>query len=208
MNRTTKVQFHAGSPTALLFLRKPRCQTPNPPTPQSARARRMKRHPVRVSPPPAHPSHCPSMLRGVNSRGVGVGGSTMVHGYRMCLSGYAAWAPSVHMSHGALLSHSFSTLSISRSLSPSLQISLCPSLIPPSLNPLTSLPVLSFGLISAPTGPCTAAARGHQFINGRRRGAGASRTRGTLTWRARPGRPHRGESANTCQGFLALFCLV
>ncbi|CAB1416497.1 unnamed protein product [Pleuronectes platessa] len=31
-----------------------------------------------------------SMLRGVNSRGVGVGGSTMVHGYRMCLCGYAA----------------------------------------------------------------------------------------------------------------------
>lgn len=46
-----------------------------------------------------------TMLRGVNSRGVGVGGSTMVHGYRMCLGGYAAWLPSVRMSHSVLLFH-------------------------------------------------------------------------------------------------------
>lgn len=48
---------------------------------------------------------CVSPSRGVNIRGVGVGGSTVVHGYRMCLSGYAAWPPSVRMSHSALLSH-------------------------------------------------------------------------------------------------------
>lgn len=55
--------------------------------------------------PPRLPSWVLSILRGVNSRGVGVGGSTMLHGYRMCLGGSAAWLPSVRMSHSALLSH-------------------------------------------------------------------------------------------------------
>lgn len=59
-----------------------------------------KQHPARVfspSLPHALLSPCPSILRGVNSRGVGVRGSTMVHGYRMCLGGYAAWLPSVRI---------------------------------------------------------------------------------------------------------------
>lgn len=61
--------------------------------------------PPSLPPPSASPSPCLCILRGVNSRGVGVGGSAMVHGYRMCLGGYATWLPSVRMSHGALLSH-------------------------------------------------------------------------------------------------------
>lgn len=71
--------------------------------------------------PPTLLFPCLSILRGVNSRGVGVGGSTMVHGYRMCLSGYAAWLPSVRMSHSALLSH-FLLLPLPFSLSLSLSL--------------------------------------------------------------------------------------
>lgn len=48
------------------------------------------------------------ILRGVNSRGVGVGGSTVVHGYRMCLDGKAVWLPSVRV---ARCSPTFSLLS-------------------------------------------------------------------------------------------------
>lgn len=75
-----------------------KCYTSNILTPHSYRKNQL---PACVPPP----SPCLSMLRGVNSRGVGEGGSTMVHGYRMCLGGYAAWLPSVRMSHSALLSH-------------------------------------------------------------------------------------------------------
>jgi len=68
----------------------------------------MNQCPACVPPPPP-------ACRGVNSRGVGVGGSSTVHDYRMCLGGYAAWPPSVRVSHRALLSHSL-TLSLSLSL--------------------------------------------------------------------------------------------
>lgn len=84
-------------------------------------------------------SRCLSMLRGVNSRGVGVGGSTIVHGYRMCLGGYAAWVPSVRISHSALLSH-FVTFSAPPLLLPPLRSLFlhifCPFSLP-SLNPLS-----------------------------------------------------------------------
>lgn len=41
------------------------------------------------------------ILRGVNSRGVGVRGSTVVHGYRMCLDGKAVWLPSVRVARSS-----------------------------------------------------------------------------------------------------------
>lgn len=72
----------------------------------------VNQHPACVPPLPQPPlSPCLSILRGVNSRGVGVGGSTMVHGYRMCLGGYAAWLPSVRIVRCSL------TFSLSLSLS-------------------------------------------------------------------------------------------
>lgn len=126
---------------------------------------------------PALFSRCPSMLRGVNSRGVGVGGSTVVHGYRMCLGGYAAWLPSVSMSPSALLC-------------PFLPLSLflhifCPSLSLAFLNPLSPF-LSSFHSFSSPAFTVTAAAWGYQFIKERLRCAGISDKTRHWPWRTRP----------------------
>lgn len=76
---------------------------------KSSNTSRLRSRLCKLQPPPCVPppllTPCLSILRGVNSRGVGVGGSTMLHGYRMCHGGSAAWLPSVRMSHSALLSH-------------------------------------------------------------------------------------------------------
>lgn len=123
------------------------------------------------------------MLRGVNCRGVGVGGSAMVHGYRMCLGGYAAWLPSVRMSHSALLSR-FLTFSISLSIFLHI-FSL--SLILLSSNPLSCfLSFFSSFLIFRVHGHCCK----HEVISSLKkdRKVQLSRTSKALTWRVRLGR--------------------
>lgn len=142
------------------------------------------------------PSLCLSILGSVNSRGVGVGGSTMVHGYRMCLGGYVAWLPSVCMSHSALLSH-FLPVSLAPSLSFSLHI-FCPSLILPSPNALSHF-LSSFHSLSSSSYMVTAAAWGYRFIKERQRCAAISNRQhsdlGEQDLQTR-------KSANTWQGFL------
>lgn len=93
-----------------------------------------------------------TVLRGVNCSGVGVGGSTTVHGYRMCLCKLSAWLPSVHTSHSVCYLYRLPSFHLPQSF--------CASLPPypssSSLNPLYSELFYTFTV--------SAASRGYPFL--------------------------------------------